>query len=119
MSSLLEVTEDERFERIAKPGQKIQTRMQRELNHLFRRYNEPKLQEMASKQQQLPCLVAKERYKLLVIKLEKRKGKLRLDTEISANGPIIKGCTLASQACFCWRQMMWVLNLGIMRSAAG
>lgn len=98
MSSFLEVTEDERFERIAKPGQKIQTRMQRERNHLFRRYNEPKLQEMASKQQQLPCLVAKERYKLLVIKLEKRKGKLRLDTEISANGPIHKGWTLAYPA---------------------
>lgn len=90
----LEEVKGERLERIAKAGQEIQSRMQREINHWYRRYEELKLQETAGKQVRLPAQVAKERYELLVARLEKRKAQLALEAQISAKVPILKGGTL-------------------------
>jgi len=84
----------ERLERIAKASQEIQSRMQREINHWYRRYEESKLQETAGKQVRLPAQVAKERYELLVTRLEKRQAQLALEAQISAKVPILKGGTL-------------------------
>jgi hypothetical protein len=42
----------------------------------------------------LPAQVAKERYELLVARLEKRKAQLALEAQISAKVPILKGGTL-------------------------
>jgi hypothetical protein len=67
-------------------------------NHWYPRYKELRLQDTASKQEQLPAPVAEGRYKMLVIRLEKRRAKLALETEISANEPILKTCTLANSA---------------------
>jgi hypothetical protein len=90
----LEEVKGERLERIAKAGQEIQSRMQREINHWFRRHQELKLQESAGKQVRLPAHVAKERYELLVARLEKRRAQLALEAQISAKVPILKGGTL-------------------------
>jgi hypothetical protein len=90
----LEEVKGERLERIAKAGQEIQSRMQREINLWYRRYEELKLQESAGKQVRLPAQVAKERYELLVARLEKRKAQLALEAQISAKVPILKGGTL-------------------------
>ena len=90
----LEEVKGERLERIAKAGQEIQSRMQREINHWFRRHQELKLQESAGKQVRLPAQVAKERYELLVARLEKRQAQLALEAQISAKVPILKGGTL-------------------------
>jgi superfamily II DNA or RNA helicase len=90
----LEEVKGERLERIAKAGQEIQARMQREINHWYRRYEELKLQETAGKQVRLPAQVAKERYELLVSRLEKRKTQLALEAQISAKVPILKGGSL-------------------------
>jgi hypothetical protein len=90
----LEEVKGERLERIAKASQEIQSRMQREINHWFRRHQELKLQESAGKQVRLPAQVAKERYELLVARLEKRKAQLALEAQISAKVPILKGGTL-------------------------
>ena len=91
MPEHLEEVKGERLERIAKAGQEIQSRMQREINHWYRRYEELKLQETAGKQVRLPAQVAKERYELLVGRLEKRKAQLALEAQISAKVPILKG----------------------------
>jgi len=90
----LEEVKGERLERIAKASQEIQSRMQREINLWYRRYEELKLQEGAGKQVRLPAQVAKERYELLVARLEKRKAQLALEAQISAKVPILKGGTL-------------------------
>jgi hypothetical protein len=90
----LEEVKGERLERIAKAGQEIHARMQREINHWYRRYEELKLQETAGKQVRLPAQVAKERYELLVSRLEKRKTQLALEAQISAKVPILKGGSL-------------------------
>jgi superfamily II DNA or RNA helicase len=90
----LEEVKGERLERIAKASQEIQSRMQREINLWYRRYEELKLQESAGKQVRLPAQVAKERYELLVARLEKRKVQLALEAQISAKVPILKGGTL-------------------------
>jgi superfamily II DNA or RNA helicase len=90
----LQEVKGERLERIAKTGQEIQARMQREINHWYRRYEELKQQESAGKQVRLPAQVAKERYELLVARLEKRKAQLALEAQISAKVPILKGGTL-------------------------
>jgi len=68
--------------------------MQREINLWYRRYEELKLQETAGKQGRLPAQVAKERYELLVARLEKRNTQLALDAQISAKVAILKGGTL-------------------------
>jgi hypothetical protein len=68
--------------------------MQREINLWYSRYEELKLQESAGKQVRLPAQVAKERYELLVARLEKRKVQLALEAQISAKVPILKGGTL-------------------------
>jgi hypothetical protein len=67
--------------------------MQREINLWYRRYEELKLQESAGKQVRLPAQVAKERYELLVARLEKRKAQLALAAQISAKVPILWGGT--------------------------
>jgi len=90
----LEEVKGERLERIAKASQEIQSRMQREINLWYSRYEELKLQESAGKQVRLPAQVAKERYELLVARLEKRKVQLALEAQISAKVPILKGGTL-------------------------
>jgi superfamily II DNA or RNA helicase len=90
----LEEVKGERLERIAKAGQEIQARMQREINHWYRRYEELKLQETAGKQMRLRAQVAKERYELLVSRLEKRRAQLALEAQISAKVPILKGGSL-------------------------
>jgi SNF2 family DNA or RNA helicase len=90
----LEEVKGERLERIAKAGQEIQSRMQREINLWYRRYEELKLQERSGKQVRLPAQVAKERYELLVARLEKRKAQLALEAQISAKVPILKGGSL-------------------------
>jgi SNF2 family DNA or RNA helicase len=90
----LEEVKGERLDRIAKASQEIQSRMQREINLWYSRYEELKLQESAGKQVRLPAQVAKERYELLVARLEKRKVQLALEAQISAKVPILKGGTL-------------------------
>jgi adenine-specific DNA methylase len=55
---------------------------------------EYKLQKSAGKQVRLPAQVAKERYELLMARLEKRKAQLALEAQISAKAPILKGGTL-------------------------
>jgi superfamily II DNA or RNA helicase len=90
----LEEVKGERLERIAKASQEIQSRMQREINLWYSRYEELKLQESAGKQVRLPAQVAKERYELLVARLEKRKVQLALEAQVSAKVPILKGGTL-------------------------
>ena len=90
----LEEVKGERLERIAKASQEIQSRMQREINLWYSRYEELKLQESAGKQVRLPAQVAKERYELLVARLEKRKVQLALEAQISAKVPNLKGGTL-------------------------
>jgi superfamily II DNA or RNA helicase len=90
----LEEVKGERLERIAKASQEIQSRMQREINLWYSRYEELKQQETAGKQVRLPAQVAKERYELLVARLEKRKVQLALEAQISAKVPILKGGTL-------------------------
>ncbi len=90
----LEEVKGERLERIAKASQEIQSRMQREINLWYSRYEELKQQEAAGKQVRLPAQVAKERYELLVSRLEKRKVQLALEAQISAKVPILKGGTL-------------------------
>ena len=65
-----------------------------------------KLQETAGKQVRLPAQVAKERYELLVARLEKRKAQLALEAQISAKVPILKGGTL-------------VIPVGLLLAAAG
>ena len=102
----LEEVKGERLERIAKAGQEIQSRMQREINHWYRRYEELKLQEASGKQIRLPAQVAKERYELLVARLEKRQAQLALEAQITAKVPILKGGTL-------------VIPVGLLLAAAG
>ncbi len=102
----LEEVKGERLERIAKAGLEIQARMQREINHWYRRYEELKLQESAGKQVRLPAQVARERYELLVARLEKRKAQLALEAQISAKVPILKGGTL-------------VIPIGLLLAAGG
>ena len=53
----LEEVSAERLERIAKAEREIKARMQREINHWSRRYEELKLQEQAGKQVRLPAKV--------------------------------------------------------------
>jgi hypothetical protein len=102
----LEEVKGERLERIAKASQEIQSRMQREINLWYSRYEELKQQEAAGKQVRLPAQVAKERYELLVSRLEKRKVQLALEAQISAKVPILKGGTL-------------VIPVGLLQEASG
>ena len=49
MPQHLEDVQGERLERIARAGQEIQSGMQQEINHWYRRYEELKLQEATDK----------------------------------------------------------------------
>ena len=88
----------ERLERIAKAEREIRARMQREINHWSRRYEELKLQEQAGKQVRLPAQVAKERAEVLVSRLEKRLAQLQAEAQITAKVPVLKGGALVIPA---------------------
>jgi len=85
----LEEVKAERLERIAKAEREIKARMQREINHWSRRYEELKLQEQAGKQVRLPAQVAKERAEVLVSRLEKRLSQLQAESQITAKVPTL------------------------------
>jgi len=87
----LEEVKQEKLERIAKIEREIKTRMQWEINHWSRRYEELKLQEQAGKQARLPAQVAKERAEVLVSRLEKRLVQLQAEGQITAKVPNLKG----------------------------
>jgi hypothetical protein len=88
----------ERLERIAKAEREIKARMQREINHWSRRYEELKLQEQAGRQVRLPAQVAKERAEVLVRRLEKRLSQLQAEAQITAKVPVLKGGALVIPA---------------------
>jgi hypothetical protein len=94
----LEEVKAERLERIAKAEREIKARMQREINHWSRRYEELKLQEQAGKQVRLPAQVAKERAEVLVSRLEKRLAQLQAEAQITAKVPVLKGGALVIPA---------------------
>ena len=96
----LEEVKAERLERIAKAEREIRARMQREINHWSRRYEELKLQEQAGKQVRLPAQVAKERAEVLVSRLEKRLAQLEAEAQITAKVPTLKGGALVIPAGF-------------------
>ena len=84
----------ERLERIEKAQNEIQTRMQFQINHWSRRYEELRHQEAANKRVRVPAQVARERAELLVSRLGKRMTALNAEKEISARVPILKGGAL-------------------------
>jgi hypothetical protein len=94
----LDEVKAERLERIAKAEREIKARMQREINHWSRRYEELKLQEQAGKQVRLPAQVAKERAEVLVSRLEKRLTQLQAEAQITAKVPVLKGGALVIPA---------------------
>jgi hypothetical protein len=94
----LEEVMAERLERISKAEREIKARMQREINHLSRRYEELKLQEQAGIQVRLPAQVAKERAEVLVSRLEKRLAQLQAEAQITAKVPVLKGGALVIPA---------------------
>ena len=94
----LEEVKAERLERIAKAEREIKARMQREINHWSRRYEELKLQEQAGKQVRLPAQVARERAEVLVSRLEKRLAQLQAEAQITAKVPVLKGGALVIPA---------------------
>jgi hypothetical protein len=94
----LEEVSAERLERIAKAEREIKARMQREINHWSRRYEELKLQEQAGKQVRLPAKVAKDRAEVLTSRLEKRLAQLQAEAQITAKVPNLKGGSLVIPA---------------------
>jgi superfamily II DNA or RNA helicase len=90
----LEEIKRERLERIEKARQEIQARMQRQINHWSRQYEELKHKDTAGKRTRLPAHVAKERAELLVSRLGKRMAALDAEAQISARLPLIKGGAL-------------------------
>ena len=84
----------ERLERIEKAQNEIQTRMQFQINHWSRRFEELRHQEAANKKVRLPAQVARERAELLVSRLGKRMTALKAEKQISARVPILKGGAL-------------------------
>jgi SNF2 family DNA or RNA helicase len=90
----LEEIRRERLGRIEKARQEIQARMQRQINHWSRQYEELKHKDSAGKKTRLPAQVAKERAELLVNRLGKRMAALDAEAQISARVPLIKGGAL-------------------------
>jgi hypothetical protein len=90
----LEEIRSERLERIEKARQEIQARLQRQINHWSRQYEELKHKDSAGKKTRLPAQVAKERAELLVNRLGKRMAALDAEAQISARVPLIKGGAL-------------------------
>ncbi len=87
----LEEVKAKRLERIAKAEREIKARMQREINHWSRRYEELKLQEQAGKQVRLQAQVAKERAEVLLSRVEKRLAQLQAEAQITAKVAVLKG----------------------------
>lgn len=115
----LEEVSAERLERIAKAEREIKARMQREINHWSRRYEELKLKEQAERWVQtsfdeLPAatglhelpqqnrrigsFVAKQRAEALITRLEKRLAQLQSEAQITAKVPNLKGGSLVIPA---------------------
>ncbi len=90
----LEEIRRERLGRIEKARQEIQARMQRQINHWSRQYEELKHKDSAGKKTRLPAQVAKDRAELLVNRLGKRMEALDAEAQISARVPLIKGGAL-------------------------
>jgi len=90
----LEEIRRERLGRIEKARQEIQARMQRQINHWSRHYEELKHKDSAGKKTRLPAQVAKDRAELLVNRLGKRMAALDAEAQISARVPLIKGGAL-------------------------
>ena len=114
----LEEVKRERLERIAKAEREIKARMQREINHWSRRYEELKLKEQTDRWVQasfdeLPppgeveqpqqihrigSFVAKQRAEALIGRLEKRLAQLQAEAQITAKVPNLKGGALVIPA---------------------
>jgi hypothetical protein len=114
----LEEVKSERLERIAKAEREIKARMQREINHWSRRYEELKLKEQSDRWVQasfdeLPppgevgnaqrihgigSFVAKQRAEALIGRLEKRLAQLQAEAKITAKVPNLKGGALVVPA---------------------
>ena len=90
----LEEVRSQRLALLAKVRQEVNSRMQREINHWFRRWQELKQQEAAGKSVRLPAYVAQERHHSLVDRLEKRNRQLDQEQEISSRSPMLKSGAL-------------------------
>ena len=90
----LDEVRTERLARINKASNEIQTRMQYQINHWSRRYEELRLKEAANKRGRLTAQIAKERAELLLTRLGKRMASLEAQKNISARAPLLKGGAL-------------------------
>jgi hypothetical protein len=115
----LEEVSAERLERIAKAKREIKARMQREINHWSRRYEELKLKEQAERwvqtsfderpaatglhklpqqNRRIGSFVAKQRAEALITRLETRLAQLQAEAQITAKVPNLKGGSLVIPA---------------------
>jgi hypothetical protein len=115
----LEEVSAERLERIAKAEREIKARMQREINHWSRRYEELKLKEQAERwvqtsfderpaatglhklpqqNRRIGSFVAKQRAEALITRLETRLAQLQAEAQITAKVPNLKGGSLVIPA---------------------
>jgi len=111
----LEEVKAKRLEGIAKVEREIKARMQREINHWSRRYEELKLKEQSARwvqtsldelppasdphealeqTHQIGSFVAKQRAEELISRLEKRLAQLQAEAQITAKVPVLKGGAL-------------------------
>jgi superfamily II DNA or RNA helicase len=114
----LDEVKKDRLKRIAKAEREIKERMQREINHWSRRYEEFKLKEQAERWVQssfdellipgeadqpeqihrIGSFVAKQRAEALIRRLEKRLAQLQAEAQITAKVPSLKGGALVIPA---------------------